>query len=99
MPITSSSMWKELSSITQYKVGNYRVDLYFPQIRLVIECDENNHSGYDQVNEVKRHEYIEKTLNCVIYRYNPDSKDFFIYRLIYEITSIQEMKMFGAISL
>jgi hypothetical protein len=42
----------------QYCFGKYRVDLYFIDYKLVVECDENNHEDRDIIYEKAREEYI-----------------------------------------
>ena len=62
--------------------------MYFPKpINLAIEIDENNHSGYDKKEEVKREKYLKKQLGCEIMRINPDDDEFDIFKdlgLIFE---------------
>lgn len=71
----------------QYPVsrGKYIIDLYFPEYRLAIECDEYGHIdrpiGYDE----DRQQYIENELGCHFIRYNPDSEDFSIFKVINKI--------------
>ena len=71
----------------QYSVseGKYRIDLYFPKYKLAIECDEYGHrdrpAGYDET----RQQYIEDKLGCHFIRYNPDSKNFSIFKVINRI--------------
>jgi len=59
------------SSETQFSVGTYRIDLYFPSERLAVECDEHNHAAYRSDAEAKREAFLESTLNCRFYRFNP----------------------------
>ena len=59
----------------QFSVGKYRIDLYFPKYKLVIECDEFDHCDRDIRYEVERQRHIEKLLNCTFVRFNPDAKD------------------------
>lgn len=77
--------FKHLSFMAQYKVGRYRIDLYFPDKRIAIECDEWGHRRYTPEEETSRQIYIEQALGCTFVRYNPDSKDFHIGDVIYEI--------------
>ena len=70
---------------TQFPVLSYRVDLYFPDYNLCIECDENGHGGYNIENEQKRHDEITKKLKCKWVRFNPDDKDFNIFTVINQI--------------
>jgi very-short-patch-repair endonuclease len=73
-------------------VGRYRIDLYFPEHKLAIECDENGHQDRDKYEEVKRQKYLEETLKCKFIRYNPDAKDFDIFNVIHEIMKHIYMK-------
>ena len=56
----------------QFIVGRYRVDLYIPNINLVVECDEEGHSDYNKNREIARQKYIENQLTCTFYRINPN---------------------------
>ena len=73
---TDNNVFKGTVMIDQYSVDNYRVDLYFPEYRLAIECDEFGHEDRDIGYEVTRQKYIENKLDCIFIRYNPDAKDF-----------------------
>lgn len=73
-------------SITQYNVNGYLVDLYFPDFKLAIECDEYGHERYTRKNEDKeRQKAIERKTGCKFIRFNPDSKGFNIGDVINEI--------------
>ena len=78
---------------SQYKCGNYRIDLYFPSLKIAIECDEDGHKNYDKKKEKNRETYIKKSLNCSIIRYNPDKKDFCIFDVINNIFTTIMMKI------
>lgn len=71
----------------QYIFDNYRVDLYFPDYKLVIECDENNHDDRDIIQERIREDYILSLGNKVI-RYNPNEKTFDLSNVLREINKI-----------
>jgi very-short-patch-repair endonuclease len=71
---------------TQYNVdGLYRIDLYFEDEKLAIECDEFNHDDRNLEYEKKRETYIREKLGCDFIRYNPDAPDFDIFVLIKQI--------------
>lgn len=72
-------------SIRQYSIERYRVDLYIPEYNLVVECDENNHRGRDKDYENEREKYIKYKLNCHFIRYNPNSDNFDIFKVIRDI--------------
>ena len=67
---------------TQYKVDNYRIDLYFPDFNLAVECDEHGHKDRSESKEKKRQKHITNKLNCQWLRFNPDDKDFNIFDVI-----------------
>lgn len=72
----------------QYKVGNYYIDLYFPEYKIVVECDENGHKDRKPFDEKERTDFINKELNIddsYWVRFNPDEHDFNISRVIGKI--------------
>lgn len=71
----------------QFSMGKYRIDLYFPDYRLAIECDENNHMDRDPILEKIREDYILLQGNKII-RYNPNKPHFDISDVIREINKV-----------
>ena len=67
---------------TQYTVLGYRIDLYFHKHKLVIEVDELGHNDRNIDYEIKRQKALERELNCVFTRINPDVVDLNIFREI-----------------
>ena len=65
----------------QYMIGNYKTDLYFIKNKLVIECDENNHSDRDPIKEREREDFIISKKNYII-RYNPNVENFDLSNVI-----------------
>ena len=61
---------------TQYSVLGYRIDLYFHKYKLAIEVDELGHAHRNLSNEIKRRKPLEKELNCLFIRINPDEEKF-----------------------
>ena len=59
---------------TQYSVLGYRIDLFFHEYKLPIEVDELRHADRNINNEIERQKALEKELNCVFIRINPDEK-------------------------
>lgn len=58
-----------INYVEQYRIGNYRIDLYIPKFNLAIEIDEKEHKykqGYDTI----RQKYIEKQIHCTFIRIN-----------------------------
>ena len=79
------NIFKDEKMIRQYTVENYRVDLYFPEYNLSIECDEHGHIDRDEIYENKRTSRILELLNTTFIRFNPDEKNFNIYDTINDI--------------
>jgi very-short-patch-repair endonuclease/prophage antirepressor-like protein len=82
-------IFKTESIQTQYQIGSYFIDLYFPKYKLIVECDERGHFDRDPKKELERFNFINKQLdidfNDQYYqwiRYNPDLPDFDITKVI-----------------
>ena len=65
----------------QYTVLGYWIDLYFYEYKLAIEIDELGHNDRNTDYQIKRQKEIEKELNCVFIRTNPDAADSNINKL------------------
>ena len=76
-----------LSIKQQQYFNKYKVDLYFPEYDLVVECDENNHDDRDAVYEKIREDYI-LSLGKSMIRFNPNTKLFDLSLVIREIHRI-----------
>lgn len=85
IPYIIESFKDVYNPIYQYKVGNYFIDLYIPELNLVIECDENGHRFYDKQKELEREQYIKNKLGCEFIRYNPNDKNFKVTDVVNEI--------------
>ena len=59
---------------TQYSVLSYGIDLYFHKYKLAIEVDELGHADRNINNETERQRALERELNSVFIRINPDDK-------------------------
>ena len=70
---------------TRYSALGHRTDLYFHKYKLVIEVDELGHADKNINNQIKRQKALERELNCVFIRINPDEKDFNIFKEINKI--------------
>ena len=70
---------------TQYTVIGNRIDLYFYKHKLAIEVDELGHADRNLNNEIERQKALERELDCVFIRINPDEKDFNIFKEINKI--------------
>jgi len=69
----------------QKYVGKYRIDLYFPDYKLGIECDEKDHAYENPKYKKERQKYIENNLNATFIRFNPDDPNFDIFEVISKI--------------
>lgn len=54
----------------QYHLDRYRLDAFFPRIRVAIEIDEKGHSGY-YTEEERRKDTVIRDHNIVLIRFNP----------------------------
>ena len=70
---------------TQYTVLNYRIGLYFDKYKRAIEIDELGHNDRNIDYEIQRQKALEREINCVFIRINPDAVDFNIFREINKI--------------
>ena len=70
---------------TQYNILGYSIDLYFRKYKLAIEVNELRHAGRNINNETQRQKALEKELNCVFIRINPEENDFNIFKEINKI--------------
>lgn len=65
------------SMIQQYTVGIFRIDLYFDEYKIAVECKEiNGHSTYTHKNDdIRREEMITSKLGCTFICYTPSNKE------------------------
>lgn len=69
-----------------YVLGKkYRLDLYFTEHHLAIECDEHDHKDRDLEYETTRQTEIQDFLQCKFFRFNPDSINFCLGKLFSQI--------------
>ena len=61
---------------TQHSVLDYSIDLCFHKHKLATEVDELGHADRNLSNENERKKALEKELDCVFIRINPDEKHF-----------------------
>jgi len=69
----------------QQWVEGYRVDLYFPTLKVAVECDEHGHRHCDPEQEEVRQRFIEAELGCTFVRFNPHEPGFNIGRVINQV--------------
>jgi hypothetical protein len=77
--------------IRQFKIGIYKVDLYFPEYKLVVECDENNHVDRNIDDEKIRQEFI-LSQGKILLRYNPNKDKFDLSLVFREINKVLLLK-------
>ena len=70
---------------TQHSALGYRIDLYFYKCKLTIEVDELGHVDRNLSDEIERQKALEKELDCVFIRINPDEENFNIFKEINKI--------------
>lgn len=63
-------------------IGSHRIDLYFSEHKLAIECSEYNHEDRDTSY---RQKFIDDQLYCKFIHSNPDAKEFMIERILRRI--------------
>jgi len=69
----------------QFKIGSYYLDMYFPEYKIVIECDENGHADRKPYKERDRMDYVNKEFDIEDsswIRFNPDEYDFDLSKVI-----------------
>ena len=92
---TITNVFKTEKYEDQYKVGEYYLDLYFMDYRIIVECDENGHSDRRPSDEKDRMDYVNKELkvnDSYWVRFNPDEYGFDVSRLIRKIYTIIKEK-------
>ncbi|WP_157532806.1 DUF559 domain-containing protein [Moritella dasanensis] len=58
---------RDVKLLSQYKIGPYLVDGYFPDLNLVVEIDEAHHD-FQIEDDIIRENYIQDKLGCEFYR-------------------------------
>ena len=64
-----------VEAIRQYRVFNYRIDYYIPNLNIAIEYDENNHKNYTYSQQDGRQKEIEDKLKCNFIRVSDKNSD------------------------
>lgn len=78
--------FRDEEMISQYKVNKYFIDLYFPEYKLAIECDETQHNVItNKLKDIERENIIKNNLDCTFIRYKPFNKDFNVFDVINQI--------------
>jgi very-short-patch-repair endonuclease len=74
-----------LHMITQYTVLKYRVDLYFPDYKLIVECDELHHRYNVEADRAREAEITQHLQGCSFIRYEPLQPNFDVLQVINRI--------------
>ena len=62
---------------SQYRCGEYKIDLYIPSCKLAVECDEDGtHGPCRALVDFQREQWIKSELGCSFIRYRPDEPGF-----------------------
>ena len=69
----------------QTVISAIRIDLYFNEYKLSNEADKLGHNDRNINDEIQRQQALERELNCVFIRINPDAIDFNIFKEINKI--------------
>ena len=56
---TIQKFFEGMSMKREFSIGSYRIDLYFPEHKLPIECDEHGHKDRDINFEIRQQKFIE----------------------------------------
>ena len=64
----------------------FRIDLHFTKYCLALKIDEKGHTDRDPIFEQKRHDSLEKKLNCTFITFNTNRENFDVD---YEVSKIQ----------
>ena len=70
---------------TQNSVLGYRIDLYFHKYKLALEVDELGYADRNRSNKIERQKVLEKELDCMFIRINPNEKKLNMFKVINKI--------------
>ena len=70
----------------QYVCDKYRIDLYFIDYNIAVECDELYHNvELNNQDDLLREDIIKRKLKCEFIRFKPFENDFNIFKIISKI--------------
>ncbi|QKE44570.1 putative Bro-N domain-containing protein [Yalta virus] len=79
-------VFKNIEHRFLFPIGEIKIDLYFPDIKLAIECDLSNENDFDNIAKIiDRDEYIQRQLSCQVIRYRPQARNFSIFLVIKKV--------------
>lgn len=70
--------------VREYNIGSYRLDMYFVDYKLAIECDEEKHNN-QQIQDQERQEYLETVYGITFLRYKPQRDKLEVAKVINQI--------------
>ncbi len=80
----------------QFVCEKYRIDLYFIDYNIAVECDELHHmSGTNKTKDETRENALKQKLHCEFIRFNPFDPQFNVFELIGKIhfAIVEQLKM------
>lgn len=72
----------------QFPIGKHRIDMYIPQYKIAIECDEFDHVQYNKIDEETRQRFITEQLTCSWVRFDPYDEKFNVFDVIRDILKL-----------
>lgn len=75
--------FKHLDPIPDIDIDQFRVDIYIPALRVVIDCAEDGFC--DRLEDEKRRVFLGRVLGCRFVEFDSHRSDFCIYELINKI--------------
>lgn len=80
------SVFRCESICRQFICEKYRIDLYFVDYKIAVECDELQHAvNTNKTNDEMRESTIKRKLNCEFIRFNPFDPKFNVFEIIGKI--------------
>lgn len=87
-----------LNSTSQYNINDRKIDLYIPQYKIAIECNEYGHINYDPNDEkLKLNEILINGIEA--FCYNPNKKNFDIDIVIKKLQTVIDRKKLSTMKL
>jgi very-short-patch-repair endonuclease len=82
------SVFRSENVYRQFACDKYRIDLYFIDHKIAVECDELHHmSESNKTKDEMRETRLKQKLNCEFIRFNPFDPQFNVFELIGRIHS------------
>jgi very-short-patch-repair endonuclease len=82
------SVFRSENVCRQFACDKYRIDLYFIDHKIAVECDELHHmSESNKTKDEMRETRLKQKLNCEFIRFNPFDPQFNVFELIGKIHS------------